>query len=82
MLSVGGPGCSLVALSFSGCSLADKDIQQLNAALKAGLSLSMLKLSANRITDTAVTGLVDALLSYDTHPLKLIDLMNNKVRWQ
>ena len=72
-------GCSLVALSLSGCSLADKDVQPLVAAIERNFNLFMLKLSANRLTDNAVHSIVEALLTKDQHSLQLVDLMNNKV---
>ena len=74
-----GNGCCLAALSLSGCSLVDNDIQPLVAAIERSIPLSMLKLSANRLTDEAVKHLVDALLSHTQHSLQLLDLMNNKV---
>ena len=74
-----GNGCSLAALSLSGCSLGDNDILPLVAAIEQSIPLSMLKLSGNRLTDEAVKHLVDALLSHTQHSLQLLDLMNNKV---
>ena len=74
-----GNGCSLAALSLSGCSLSDNDILPLVAAIEQSIPLSMLKLSGNRLTDEAVKHLVDALLSHTQHYLQLLDLMNNKV---
>ena len=44
--------------------------------------LSMLKLSANRLTDTAVQEIAEALLTNPEHPLQLVDFMNNKVNKQ
>ena len=75
-----GPDCGLVALSLAGCQLSDDDITPVNEAIQRGLSLHMLKLATNRLTDAGVTELVDALLTHRTHPLALIDLMNNNVR--
>lgn len=76
-----GPGTSssITALSLSSCALADRELSQLSVAIKEGLPLHMLKLSGNRITDTGIKEFVDALLSTQTHPLKLIDLSNNQV---
>ena len=75
-----GQDCGLVALSLAGCQLSDDDITPVTEAIRRGLSLHMLKLATNRLTDAGVIELVDGLLSHDTHPLALIDLMNNNVR--
>ena len=80
--SVGGSDYTLKALSLSGCSLADRDLQVVFAAIRQGLPLHMVKLSSNRITSAGVRDLVDALLSFTSHPLKLIDLHNNRVGCQ
>ena len=68
-----------MALSVADCALTDDDILHLVVALQAGLPVTMLKLSSNRIGDRGVLLLVDALLSHSTHSLKLIDLFNNRV---
>lgn len=75
----GSSGCGLSALSLSGCSVQDTDLKPLVDALRAGLPLHMLKLSANRITDIGVTSLVESLTSSKTQPLAVLDLSNNQV---
>ena len=75
-----GKDSSLSVLSLGGCSLDDKDLQAVSQALKQGLPLHMLKLSANRITGKAVDEFVQGLLAHASHPLALIDLSNNRVR--
>jgi Ran GTPase-activating protein (RanGAP) involved in mRNA processing and transport len=69
----------LTTLSLGGCSLDDNDLSPLCNAIKDGLQLSMLKLSANRITDEGVTKLVEALLKNKTNPLAVLDLSTNRV---
>lgn len=74
-----GTESSVKALSISSCSLADRDLSGVCSAIAAGLSLHMLKLSANRLTDKGVNDLVTSLLSNQSHQLKLIDMSNNRV---
>jgi len=74
-----GTKCELVALSLAGCQLTDDDITPVTDAIKRGMSLHMLKLATNRITDAGIVKLVDSLLKHKTHCLALIDLMNNSV---
>lgn len=69
----------LTTLSLGGCSLDDNDLSPLCNAIKDGLQLSMLKLSANRITDEGVTKLVEALLKNKSNPLAVLDLSTNRV---
>ncbi|KAK2151612.1 hypothetical protein LSH36_357g02082 [Paralvinella palmiformis] len=71
---------SLEALSLGGCQLTDDDLQPLCSAIREGLSLYMLKVSANRLTDVFVKQLVDVLKLQTGHPLALIDISNNKVK--
>ena len=74
-----GPKCELVALSLAGCQLTDDDISPVTDAIQRGMSLHMLKLATNRITDAGIVKLVDSLLKHKTHCLALVDLMNNSV---
>ncbi|KAK3094982.1 hypothetical protein FSP39_008700 [Pinctada imbricata] len=69
--------CSLQTLSLSGCSLAPADLAPLCQALKKGIPLHMLKLSANRLQDEGVNSVVEALLGNKTHPLAVLDVSNN-----
>ncbi|WAR04991.1 NALP5-like protein [Mya arenaria] len=59
----------LQTLSIGGCSLDDSDLIPLCDAFRNGLPLSMLKLSANRITDAGVTTLVEAILKCKSQTL-------------
>jgi len=78
-ISAGNYSMSLEALSLGGCQLTDDDLQPLCSAIREGLSLYMLKVSANRLTDVFVKQLVDVLKLQTGHPLALIDISNNKV---
>ncbi|KAH3828972.1 hypothetical protein DPMN_130960 [Dreissena polymorpha] len=64
-------------MSLGGCALDDNDLSAVCDAFKNGIQLSMLKLSANRITDAGVTHLVDAILK-NKSPLAVLDLSNNR----
>lgn len=69
--------CCLELLSLTGCGLNDRDVKPLLSAMGNGLVIKELRLSANRLTDTAVNYLVDS-----TNPLlslQLLDLSINKV---
>ena len=69
--------CGLELLSLTGCGLNDKDVKPLLSAMGNGLVIKELRLSANRLTDTAVNYLVDS-----TNPLlslQVLDLSINKV---
>ncbi|XP_050399775.2 uncharacterized protein LOC126817009 isoform X1 [Patella vulgata] len=70
---------NITALSFDGCSLADKDMLQLFDAMNAQLKLHMLKLSANRFTDELITQLVMVLLKKTDYPLAVLDVSNNEL---
>ncbi|XP_045210363.2 uncharacterized protein LOC123561819 [Mercenaria mercenaria] len=70
----------LTTLSLGGCSLDDSDLLPLCNAIKEGLQLSMLKLSANRITDEGVTKLVEAMLKNKAYPLAVLDLSTNRIQ--
>ena len=69
--------CVLSALSFSGCSLNDKDVRSLMVAVGKGLGLVELKLSVNRLTDSSVSTLVDSISGECS--LRILNLANNKV---
>ncbi|XP_052803318.1 uncharacterized protein LOC128233605 [Mya arenaria] len=69
----------LQTLSIGGCSLDDSDLIPLCDAFRNGLPLSMLKLSANRITDAGVTTLVEAILKCKSQTLGVLDLSNNRL---
>lgn len=58
----------------------DTDLSPLCTAIKDGLQLHMLKLSANRITDEGVAKLVEVILKGKAYPLAVLDLSNNRVR--
>ncbi|CAD5124638.1 DgyrCDS12907 [Dimorphilus gyrociliatus] len=66
-------GVNLEAISLSNCSLTDKDIVSIGNCLKSGSlkSLQMIKLSANRLKDTA------PLLC--SKQLRLLDLSINEI---
>lgn len=66
-------------LSMAGCSLDDNDLSPVCETLKAGIQLTMLKLSGNRVTDAGVTVLVEAILKNKNSPLSVLDLSNNRV---
>ncbi|KAJ8322200.1 hypothetical protein KUTeg_000671, partial [Tegillarca granosa] len=68
---------TLTTLSIGGCSLVDEDLKPLNKAIQNGLQLHMLKLSANRITNSGIVELTDALLTHKTHPLAVLDVSTN-----
>ncbi|XP_052212541.1 uncharacterized protein LOC127831603 [Dreissena polymorpha] len=68
----------LCTMSLGGCALDDNDLSAVCDAFKNGIQLSMLKLSANRITDAGVTHLVDAILK-NKSPLAVLDLSNNRI---
>ncbi|KAL5017295.1 hypothetical protein ScPMuIL_006884 [Solemya velum] len=70
----------LTSLSLGGCSLEDSDLSPLTDSVQARLEIHMLKLSANRITDTGVGKLVSALLSNGSHPLAVLDLSDNRIK--
>ncbi|XP_046575861.1 uncharacterized protein LOC124283880 [Haliotis rubra] len=69
----------VTTLSFGGCSLADSDLSPLCDLIGQGHPIHMLKLSANRITDTGVGCLVECLLKQPSHPLGVLDLSNNTI---
>ncbi|XP_071098335.1 uncharacterized protein [Haliotis cracherodii] len=69
----------VTTLSFGGCSLADSDLSTLCDLIGQGHPIHMLKLSANRITDTGVRAVVESLLKQTTHPLGVLDLSNNTI---
>ncbi|XP_078360294.1 uncharacterized protein LOC144644637 isoform X1 [Oculina patagonica] len=70
--------CSLELLSLVGCGLNDRDVKPLMSAIRNGLIIKELRLSANRLTDTAVSYLVDA--SETLLSLQVLDLSINKIR--
>ena len=69
--------CGLELLSLTGCVLNDRDVKPLLTALGNGLVIKELRLSANRLTDTAVTYLVDS--GGTSLSLQALDLSINKV---
>ncbi|KAL4228631.1 hypothetical protein ACF0H5_011679 [Mactra antiquata] len=69
----------LGTLSLGSCSLDDNDLTPLCDAIKDNLSLTMLKLSANRITDVGVAKLVVAFMKAKNPPLAVLDLSNNRL---
>ena len=69
--------CSLELLSLIGCGLNDRDVKPLMNAIGNGLIIKELRLSANRLTDTAVNHLVDS--SGTALSLQALDLSINKV---
>ncbi|XP_052705898.1 uncharacterized protein LOC128181513 isoform X2 [Crassostrea angulata] len=68
---------NLSTLSLSGCALSANDIQPLYKALRQGMKLHMLKLSANRLEDAGVVGLAEAISANKTHPLAVLDVSDN-----
>lgn len=68
---------SLELLSLIGCGLNDRDVKPLMNAIGNGLVIKELRLSANRLTDTAVYYLVDS--SGTSLSLQSLDLSINKV---
>lgn len=71
---------NLSTLSLSGCALSANDIQPLYKALRQGMKLHMLKLSANRLEDAGVVGLAEAIAANKTHPLAVLDVSDNTVQ--
>lgn len=71
---------NLSTLSLSGCALSANDIQPLCKALRQGMKLHMLKLSANRLEDAGVVGLAEAISANKTHPLAVLDVSDNTVQ--
>lgn len=69
--------CSLEFLSLTGCGLNDRDVKPLMSAIRNGLGIKELRLSANRLTDTVVNYLVDT--SGPSLSLQSLDLSINKV---
>ena len=69
--------CNLELLSLIGCGLNDRDVKPLMNGIGNGLVINELRLSANRLTDTAVNYLVDS--SGTLLPLQVLDLSINKV---
>ena len=69
--------CNLELLSLVGCGLNDRDVKPLMNGIGNGLVINELRLSANRLTDTAVNYLVDS--SGTLLPLQVLDLSINKV---
>lgn len=76
----GSSGGNLSTLSLSGCALSANDIQPLYKALKQGMKLQMLKISANRLEDAGVVGLAEAIAANKTHPLAVLDVSDNTVQ--
>ena len=76
------PSSPVTALSLSGCFLNDADLSPLMGALGSGFKLHMLKLSANRLTDATVRSLAENLRRCATHPLSVLDISGNQVRWR
>lgn len=72
--------CSLELLSLVGCGLNDRDVKPLMSAIRNGLAIKELRLSANRLTDTAVNYLLDS--SETLLSLQALDLSINKVSFQ
>ena len=69
--------CSLELLSLVGCGLNDRDVKPLMNGIGNGLVIKELRLSANRLTDTAVNYLVDS--SERALSLQALNLSINKV---
>ena len=69
--------CSLELLSLIGCGLNDRDVKPLMNGIGNGLVIKELRLSANRLTDTAVNYLVDS--SGTALSLQTLDLSINQV---
>ena len=69
--------CTLELLSLTGCGLNDRDVKPLLSAIGNGLDIKELRLSANRLTDTALNFLVDS--SETSLSLEALDLSINKV---
>jgi hypothetical protein len=73
----------LVALSLSSCQLNDTDLKPLFMAIKSQeLPLTMLKVSANRLSDESLIDMCDSLCGHKTHPLAVLDLSGNNVSYQ
>lgn len=73
----GAAGGNLSTLSLSSCALSANDIQSLYKALRKGMKLQMLKISANRLEDAGVVGLAEAIAANKTHPLAVLDVSDN-----
>ena len=69
--------CSFELLSLTGCGLNDRDVKALMNAMANGLVVKELRLSANRLTDTAVNYLLDS--TGTSLSLEALDLSINKV---
>ena len=69
--------CSLELLSLTGCGLNDRDVKPLMSAIGNGLIIKELKLSANRLTDTALNYLVES--TGPSLSIEVLDLSINKV---
>lgn len=80
MILDGAAKGNLSTLSLSGCALSANDIQPLCKALRQGMKLHMLKLSANRLEDAGVVGLAEAIAANKTHPLAVLDVSDNTVQ--
>lgn len=80
MILDGAAKGNLSTLSLSGCALSTNDIQPLYKALRQGIKLHMLKLSANRLEDAGVVGLAEAIAANKTHPLAVLDVSDNTVQ--
>lgn len=76
----GAAGGHLSTLSLSSCALSANDIQSLYKALRQGMKLQMLKISANRLEDAGVVGLAEAIAANKTHPLAVLDVSDNTVQ--
>lgn len=76
----GAAGGNLSTLSLSSCALSANDIQSLYKALRKGMKLQMLKISANRLEDAGVVGLAEAIAANKTHPLAVLDVSDNTVQ--
>ncbi|CAH1788691.1 unnamed protein product [Owenia fusiformis] len=74
-----GKGCNLHSLSLAGCALNDNDLAPVSHALKSGVPLFTIKMSANRISDVGVILLVEGLKTSQSQTLELLDLANNKI---
>lgn len=70
--------CSFELLSLTGCGLNDRDVKPLMTAIGNGLIVKELRLSANRLTDTAVNHLLE--LTGTSLSLEALDLSINKIR--
>lgn len=70
----------LSELHLSGCQLSDADCHPIVETIQeSNLFITELDISVNRITETFCQNLAIALLSFNSHPLKRINLADNNI---